>query len=123
MCVTWCVFFFKQKTAYELRISDWSSDVCSSDLRQACSAYATAAEQVDDRQQDDRADQGGDESHDVEPAAHVRAAADQGGDQPAADEGADDADHDVQQDALLGIGTHDHAERRDRKSTRLNSSH
>src|SRR3546814_16366168 len=27
------VFFFKQKTAYELRISDWSSDVCSSDLQ------------------------------------------------------------------------------------------
>src|SRR3546814_8114414 len=29
LCV---VFFFKQKTAYEMRISDWSSDVCSSDL-------------------------------------------------------------------------------------------
>src|SRR3546814_2585765 len=29
-----CVFFFKQKTAYEMRISDWSSDVCSSDLTQ-----------------------------------------------------------------------------------------
>src|SRR3546814_6232070 len=34
----WCMFvccfffFFKQKTAYEMRISDWSSDVCSSDL-------------------------------------------------------------------------------------------
>src|SRR3546814_6700318 len=28
-------FFFKQKTAYEMRISDWSSDVCSSDLRGA----------------------------------------------------------------------------------------
>src|SRR3546814_9075575 len=28
----WFVFFFKQKTAYEMRISDWSSDVCSSDL-------------------------------------------------------------------------------------------
>src|SRR3546814_9323973 len=27
-------FFFKQKTAYEMRISDWSSDVCSSDLPQ-----------------------------------------------------------------------------------------
>src|SRR3546814_9124972 len=27
-------FFFKQKTAYEIRISDWSSDVCSSDLLQ-----------------------------------------------------------------------------------------
>src|SRR3546814_8048851 len=33
--VCWCFvlfFFFKQKTAYEMRISDWSSDVCSSDL-------------------------------------------------------------------------------------------
>src|SRR3546814_980728 len=34
---TWCgvwfsFFFFKQKTAYEMRISEWSSDVCSSDL-------------------------------------------------------------------------------------------
>src|SRR3546814_9740228 len=29
------LYFFKQKTAYEVRISDWSSDVCSSDLRQA----------------------------------------------------------------------------------------
>src|SRR3546814_10907914 len=29
------VFFFKQKTAYEMRISDWSSDVCSSDLSDA----------------------------------------------------------------------------------------
>src|SRR3546814_4075263 len=28
----WCLCFFKQKTAYEMRISDWSSDVCSSDL-------------------------------------------------------------------------------------------
>src|SRR3546814_2498257 len=33
MCVlVWDFFFFKQKTAYEMRISDWSSDVCSSDL-------------------------------------------------------------------------------------------
>src|SRR3546814_12150514 len=30
---TSCFFFFKQKTAYEMRISDWSSDVCSSDLQ------------------------------------------------------------------------------------------
>src|SRR3546814_8912903 len=29
-----CFFFFKQKTAYEMRISDWSSDVCSSDLHE-----------------------------------------------------------------------------------------
>src|SRR3546814_3095456 len=31
-CYYVCFFFFKQKTAYEMRISDWSSDVCSSDL-------------------------------------------------------------------------------------------
>src|SRR3546814_12289533 len=31
-CLFVLVFFFKQKTAYEMRISDWSSDVCSSDL-------------------------------------------------------------------------------------------
>src|SRR3546814_3440738 len=35
-------FFFKQKTAYEMRISDWSSDVCSSDLA-ALPARATEA--------------------------------------------------------------------------------
>src|SRR3546814_6574490 len=34
MCVYFFFFFFKQKTAYEMRISDWSSDVCSSDLGQ-----------------------------------------------------------------------------------------
>src|SRR3546814_8679695 len=32
MCLIVVMFFFKQKTAYEMRISDWSSDVCSSDL-------------------------------------------------------------------------------------------
>src|SRR3546814_1852610 len=32
LCVVFVFFFFKQKTAYEMRISDWSSDVCSSDL-------------------------------------------------------------------------------------------
>src|SRR3546814_4905940 len=31
-CLVCVFFFFKQKTAYEMRISDWSSDVCSSDL-------------------------------------------------------------------------------------------
>src|SRR3546814_14291360 len=31
-CFFLSIFFFKQKTAYEMRISDWSSDVCSSDL-------------------------------------------------------------------------------------------
>src|SRR3546814_21147224 len=35
MCLLYVCFFFKQKTAYEMRISDWSSDVCSSDLLDA----------------------------------------------------------------------------------------
>src|SRR3546814_112529 len=39
-------FFFKQKTAYEMRISDWSSDVCSSDLLPAESSNRAAAEQA-----------------------------------------------------------------------------
>src|SRR3546814_9788994 len=33
VCCVLFFFFFKQKTAYEMRISDWSSDVCSSDLK------------------------------------------------------------------------------------------
>src|SRR3546814_9141917 len=37
------LFFFKQKTAYEMRISDWSSDVCSSDLREAHAVVERAA--------------------------------------------------------------------------------
>src|SRR3546814_1080758 len=43
-----CFFFFKQKTAYELRISDWSSDVCSSDLiaQEAPAGSATPFETV-----------------------------------------------------------------------------
>src|SRR3546814_18910900 len=32
MCFSMCCLFFKQKTSYEMRMSDWSSDVCSSDL-------------------------------------------------------------------------------------------
>src|SRR3546814_5242944 len=38
----WCFFFFKQKTAYEMRISDWSSDVCSSDLEDAAACQNEA---------------------------------------------------------------------------------
>src|SRR3546814_15532673 len=38
-----CFFFFKQKTAYEMRISDWSSDVCSSDLLHDLAGLAEAA--------------------------------------------------------------------------------
>src|SRR3546814_4724003 len=40
-CLFYFCFFFKQKTAYEMRISDWSSDVCSSDLN--CSSICPVA--------------------------------------------------------------------------------
>src|SRR3546814_1469009 len=40
------LFFFKQKTAYELRISDWSSDVCSSDLDAATHEHHQKAGEI-----------------------------------------------------------------------------
>src|SRR3546814_5801389 len=42
------VFFFKQKTAYEMRISDWSSDVCSSDLRHFAAQLEAPAQLLHD---------------------------------------------------------------------------
>src|SRR3546814_13111485 len=43
--VIFCLFFLEQKTAYEMRISDWSSDVCSSDLG-ALAIYFLVATQL-----------------------------------------------------------------------------
>src|SRR3546814_2460011 len=48
MCTRWIVFFVKQKTAYEMRISDWSSDVCSSDLEGSVDGRIRMAELVCD---------------------------------------------------------------------------
>src|SRR3546814_6083289 len=45
MCLVF--FFFKQKTAYEMRISDWSSDVCSSDLEMGLINAAVPADRLD----------------------------------------------------------------------------
>src|SRR3546814_19415912 len=42
-------FFFKQKTAYEMRISDWSSDVCSSDLEEPAHASHRLAQKMASR--------------------------------------------------------------------------
>src|SRR3546814_3204270 len=111
MCsVIWAVFlffffFFKQKTAYEMRISDWSSDVCSSDLR----AFG-----IFDRHREER---------EVEPRP-----------EPADEEhhfGRDEQDHAVAQVQLddrgvvagVRFGKGALLASEDRKSTRLNSSH
>src|SRR3546814_4749241 len=48
LCLMCCCFFFKQKTAYEMRISDWSSDVCSSGLQQPASLLHLGVEPVDE---------------------------------------------------------------------------
>src|SRR3546814_6486557 len=62
-------FFFKQKTAYEMRISDWSSDVCSSDLRHTADeldehdrerAHDRHVRAPPERQQDAERQRGGD---------------------------------------------------------------
>src|SRR3546814_7824892 len=46
--IAWVLFFCKQKTAYEMRISDWSSDVCSSDLLKGSQALKDAVALVSD---------------------------------------------------------------------------
>src|SRR3546814_1051798 len=61
-------FFFKQKTAYEMRISDWSSDVCSSDLI-ARRGRGTAGKR-DAEQQQER--EGGERPQGDEPRSEAR---------------------------------------------------
>src|SRR3546814_12773839 len=73
----------------------------------ATSAHAAASEQVDDGKQHHRPDKGpeqADRAERTERRAHAEHPA-----QDVAQEGADDADHDVQDDALLRIGAHDDA--------------
>src|SRR3546814_6256985 len=53
--VCFFVFFFKQKTAYEMRISDWSSDVCSSDLARLCLSWKSASGSMPTRASSGRA--------------------------------------------------------------------
>src|SRR3546814_5430126 len=57
-------FFFKQKTAYEMRISDWSSDVCSSDLHLA--SYGFRLSNIVDNNVDGAADTTARDRPDVE---------------------------------------------------------
>src|SRR3546814_4658075 len=53
--MSYCIFFFfKQKTAYEMRISDWSSDVCSSDLQGLAGLLHVAEAEPHQRQQMER---------------------------------------------------------------------
>src|SRR3546814_3810325 len=76
-------FFFKQKTAYEMRISDWSSDVCSSDLRLIrTERFGTIPNPGHRVKTSNQADATNQPSHDL-PAAEQRRSERQGSHRPA----------------------------------------
>src|SRR3546814_7735267 len=102
------VFFFKEKTAYEMRISDWSSDVCSSDLADLVVAVARVAVRAAGALQD--------RQHQRLDAGLAVAAGD--GDHP----GGAGVLHRRGERGQRALGVGDQ-HLRDRKSTRLNSSH
>src|SRR3546814_10608871 len=108
-------FFFKQKTAYEMRISDWSSDVCSSDLQRArlsltdhqlCLVHELGLELL----VAERPLAAADGALDVLLQRRAVLESDLDGDRRLVAAGVGDRRHPV-------------AQREDRKSTRLNSSH
>src|SRR3546814_8678308 len=105
------VVFFKQKTAYEMRISDWSSDVCSSDLQRAfVEFFETGTRHVHltahfQHRRRDAAQTQRDGADGTHVGCHVLAA------------GTITARRRAHQHAMLV------AQAEDRKSTRLNSSH
>src|SRR3546814_3977022 len=96
-----CFCFFKQKTAYEMRISDWSSDVCSSDLTVfAIAGLSRLIEQVATQLADVAERRGIDAVDFIPKACRAELAA--------------------ERERTTGA---EHRAPRDRKSTRLNSSH
>src|SRR3546814_5268458 len=106
-------FFFKQKTAYEMRISDWSSDVCSSDLAQR-GARELALEHHVRRHREDPDQRGGDEAKDRQVVDdQAEEAVEVAGDEPAG-LFVCHPPHPLPHRMLFPL---------DRKSTRLNSSH
>src|SRR3546814_4266511 len=117
------VFFFKQKTAYEMRISDWSSDVCSSDLQAERQRRHRGAE-VGGRPEGLEVERVGEEVDEVlepdelgrepEGVLDQQRLVERLRGRPQEEDG---GDGELRQDQQVGQG------RGDRKSTRLNSSH
>src|SRR3546814_8459573 len=68
------LFFFKQKTAYEMRISDWSSDVCSSDLAALLADRDAGAGRRGEARRPHAAGPGADDEEIVVVPRHVRSA-------------------------------------------------
>src|SRR3546814_9935871 len=117
------IFIFKQKTAYEMRISDWSSDVCSSDLQGSQREGPRGAEEAALDEPDVGGSHGGAQLPRLDPV------------DPLEEAQQDQARHQARAgDSRCrslrpreGEGAHPRIPRRaaaqDRKSTRLNSSH
>src|SRR3546814_962760 len=118
-------FFFKQKTAYEMRISDWSSDVCSSDLLQRIYVRPKLphADKRDQTAQDERHDRSGEAVKDKGTPVHAPHSSHAGRVRLEIN-----LRHAKAAALLLALDNHvaEQMEQRqyiDRKSTRLNSSH
>src|SRR3546814_1669230 len=118
------IFVFKQKTAYEMRISDWSSDVCSSDLLRTLD-FGVPIRALDEPH---RQAPPGRRTEGISPGDHRRGAAlvrlhrhaeaIPAGDCGIGGDAGDDVERHFQTFAFLGVDR-----QTDRKSTRLNSSH
>src|SRR3546814_8394786 len=112
-------FFFKQKTAYEMRISDWSSDVCSSDLYLIVDQHHSRHQPGDEQHTD---------GEDIEHGFALQPEGIGGGDSHISKGG--EAELLIDQKSAGRAGQQQkrrsrnrRGHRKDRKSTRLNSSH
>src|SRR3546814_4645900 len=120
MFILFFVFFFKQKTAYEMRISDWSSDLCSSDLHSGADRAPDWRCRMNDASHNEGAGAASTATG-PEDAKAANPASLSNPDQPMTPD-------EMQAEAAsvdgAGLLNRIHAfTRRDRKSTRLNSSH
>src|SRR3546814_5455404 len=79
LCDCFLFFFFKQKTAYEMRISDWSSDVCSSDLHGHHRSWADPRSRLASHGDDLQGRQGGPTERDKGRQGDFRIPQDEGG--------------------------------------------
>src|SRR3546814_2120090 len=111
-CSTW-FFFFKHKTAYEMRISDWSSDVCSSDLIWSISREDHDAFALESHRRAAVATDAGYFTAEIAPVDIARLA----------EPGSEITVATLAQDETIRRESTPEKLARDRKSTRLNSSH
>src|SRR3546814_1229950 len=130
-CDFFCFFFFKQKTAYEMRISDWSSDVCSSDLLEAMLSKDPAPENLEEEGAEDNgeiSEKTAGVSFKDEDEVEEEPSADGDDENGEGSSGKRESFEEDEEDNTLSLAAMEEllkpdALEKDRKSTRLNSSH